>query len=92
MSDHYTIRPLKWIKYADGLRLATTSASRAYVVRPTDDAKWKAIVYPAVGLPADDMGSDYDTVSAAKAACWDDWVKRLEPALVRVRGKNKGKS
>jgi hypothetical protein len=90
MSEHYTIRRLKWVRCADGLRLAQTIDSRSYVVGPTDDAKWKAIVYPAVGLAANGIGSDYPTLSAAKAACWDDWVNRLEPALVRVRGSERG--
>jgi hypothetical protein len=87
MSEHYTIRPLKWVRCADGLRFAQTIASRSYVVGPTDDAKWKAIVYPAVGLAANGIGSGYPTLAAAKSACERDWVKRLEPALVLVRGK-----
>ena len=87
MTNLYTIRRLKWIEFEDGSQVAQTTASRSYVVWPTDDAKWKAIVYPAAGLSPNEVGGDYVSLAAAKAACWADWKKRIEPALVRVKTK-----
>lgn len=83
MSECYTIRRLKWVGDY-GWHYARQHDGSKYQIRPKDGGYLSMHVI----LERDCRRvAESKTLTAAKAACWDDWVKRLEPALVRVRGK-----
>lgn len=89
--SEYTIRRLVWMPDGDGGSTSDEQLHHRYYIQQLDDGTYKATTYVATAYMAHIVGNGYRNITAAKAACWDDWVKRLQPALVPVRGKNNRK-
>jgi len=76
----YTIRPLEWKMAAEDVIVA--EAFGEYMVHMCHGNKFKVVFEDNLGFRT--IGVAY-TEAAAKELAWQDWLRRITPALEEVK-------
>lgn len=75
----YTIRPLEWQYTRDDMHQAETIAGLAYIVSESFSGTF-SVLFDA-GDKLTTVHTGIDTEAAAKELAWQDWLRRITPAL-----------
>jgi len=76
----YTIRPLEWKMAAEDMLIA--DAFGEYMIRKRHGDKFNVVFENNLSFRA--VGVAY-TEAAAKELAWQDWLRRITPALEEVK-------
>lgn len=78
----YTIRPLEW-ELIEGSQILMAQTHIGYFTISGDSRDYCPVRF--VSGPSSSYIGDRATIAAAKELAWQDWLRRLTPALEEVK-------
>ena len=79
----YTIRPLEWRRTRDDMCRADTMAGLTYFVIEWFSGTFSVMFYD--GDKPTTIRTGFNTIAAAKELAWQDWLRRITPALEEIK-------